>query len=166
MAQAGIDKAILQADVKGMTTREAITDAIYRCILGIDSHDESLFASAMFSSPETHFTIAGGPITQGSEAILTYMREHIFPLTTLHQITNVRVVDLDEAKGTARISAHAVAHHYKPEDAYKPERLSFVTGAIYDIEVVRDDADQGLWKVKGWILHLLWTEGDQRIVFG
>jgi hypothetical protein len=126
-------------NIPDLTIREAVTDTIHRAILAIDTSNESLFRSSLLDSSESYFSVTGGATIQSSSAIHDYMRAKIYPLTTLHQITNIRVYDINEQQGTAKVSASAVAHHYRPEDAFKPQRLGFVIAGIYDVEAVRDE---------------------------
>jgi len=150
--------------LSGLTPREAVIDALHRSILGIDSSDEAMYKSSLYDSPETSFKIGdSGNTIQGAAAISEYIITKIFPLTTLHQISNVRV-DLKDGADTARLTANAVAHHYRPEDAFKPERLSYVSGGQYDVGLVRDK--DGLWKIKDWTLKMTWSEGDSAVIFG
>ncbi|KIW06829.1 uncharacterized protein PV09_02509 [Verruconis gallopava] len=154
--------------ITGLSPRDAVIDALHRSILAIDSGDVALFQTCMFNSPETTFKIVGGRTVQGSKAIEEHMVNTILPLSTLHSVTNIRVSfpnsNPEEAK-EARLTANAIAYHYRPEDAFKPEHLSFTTGGMYDIEMLKDESD-GLWKAKTWTLKLNWTEGDRAAIFG
>ena len=152
-------------NIDGLTTREAITDCIYRCILAVDTSDETLYDSSYFNSPDALFELAGQMKIQGSEAIRKHLVSHIFNITTLHHVTNLRVFDIDEIEGTAKVACYAMAYHQRPEDAFKSIKPAFVRGARYEIEVAKDN-DDGLWKVKTWTIRPHWTDGDRNYVLG
>jgi hypothetical protein len=101
---------------------------------------------------------------QGFKAIKEYMTQKIMPLTTTHFITNVRV-SLKDGADTASLTAHAMAYHIRPEDAFQPENKSFTTAGLYFVDLVKDSKD-GLWKIKKWTLKLKWTEGDRSVITG
>ena len=95
---------------------------------------------------------------------IKYITESVFKLTTFHHLGVPRVYDIDDAKGTAKLTANAVAYHYKNEEALKGNGQRFVDGGYYELDLVKDKND-GLWKIMKWIIHLHWTEGDQQAVF-
>ncbi|KAL6245440.1 hypothetical protein RBB50_007439 [Rhinocladiella similis] len=146
-----------------LTPREAVADALHRCVLGLDNNDPALFESS-YVKDETA-TFAAGPMTiKGWDAINESMTK-LFSLVTTHYITNIRV----EFKGadntnTASMSAHAIAYHVRPDDAYKAEDTSYTAGCLYFIDLVKDDTD-GLWKIKKWEVKIQWTTGDRTILY-
>jgi hypothetical protein len=145
-----------------LSPREAVADALYRCVTGIDDHDQAVFESACLKSDDISFA-AGERVVKGWDAINEYISTKIMTLKTLHCITNVRV----NLKGpdTAYMTAHAIAYHYNTEDAFKPEGKPFTTAGLYFIDVVRDASD-GLWKINHWQLKLKWTDGDRAVITG
>jgi SnoaL-like domain len=144
-----------------LSPREAVADALHRCITGTDDNDRALFESGMLKDKDTAFIIAGTDRGfQGYDAIAEYMFTKVLPIPTTHLVTGVRV-DLKDDQ-TAYVTAHAVAYHWKPEDAFTAEGKPFTTGGMYYIDVVKDS--DGLWKVKKWTLKINWTEGDRAII--
>jgi hypothetical protein len=140
----------------GLGPREAVADALHRCILGLDSNDRDLFESACVKD-ESATIIAGPETIQGWRAISESM-SRVFLLNTTHSITNIRV-ELEDGADTAFMTAHAIAYHVRPDDAYKPEDTSYTAGCLYFIDLVKDDTD-GLWKIKKWVIKIQWTSGD------
>lgn len=145
-----------------LSPREAVVDALNRCILGIDSNDQDMFESACLKD-ETAAVIAGPNTIQGWSAINESM-SRVFLLVTTHLITNIRV-ELKEAANTASMTANAVAYHVRPDDAFKPEDTSYTAGCLYFIDLVKDTTD-GLWKIKKWEIKVQWTSGDRAVLYG
>lgn len=143
-----------------LSPREAVIDALHRCVLGLDSNDRALFESACVKDESMTF-VAGPDTVQGWSAINERMTR-AFSLVTMLVITNTRV-ELKEGANTAYLTAHAVAYHVPPGDAYKPEDISYTAGCLYFIDLVKDDTD-GLWKMKKWVVKIQWTSGDMAIV--
>ena len=142
--------------------REAVADALHRCILGLDSNDRDLFESACLKD-ESATVIAGPNTIQGWSAINDFM-SRVFQLVTTHFITNIRV-ELKDVANTASMTAHAIAYHVRPDDAFKPENTSYTAGCLYVIDLVKDNTD-GLWKIKKWEIKIQWTYGDIAVVHG
>jgi hypothetical protein len=65
-----------------LTPREAIADALHRCLLGIDSNDHALFASACLQTPDLTFTGAGYTL-EGWKALDDFAAV-LFNRTTMH----------------------------------------------------------------------------------
>jgi len=145
-----------------LTSREAVADTLYRCILGIDTNDRDLFESACLKEEST--TVVAGPNTiQGWNAISQYM-SRVFLVVTTHYITNIRV-ELKDNANAAFMTAHAIAYHIRPDDAFKPEDTSYTVGGLYFIDLVKDSTD-GWWKIKRWEMKIQWTSGDKAVLHG
>lgn len=144
----------------GLSPREAVADALQRCVLGFDSNDRDLVESAMIKDENSSFIIGLNTI-QGWSAINESL-SRIFRLVTTHFITNVRV-ELEDGADTAFLSAHAIAHHIRPDDAFKQEDTSYTSGCLYFIDLVKDSTD-GLWKIKKWVVKFLWSTGDREVI--
>lgn len=136
------DKALLP----NLTLREAITDTLHRCILGLDSNNRPLLESACLKSPDMTFTY--GP--SRNQATLTGwdainpMFDRVFSLITTHTVSNIRI-DLENDKAdTARMMAHVISYHVREKEAFVEADTSYTASSLYDIEVIRDDNDQGL----------------------
>ncbi|EME45936.1 hypothetical protein DOTSEDRAFT_32642 [Dothistroma septosporum NZE10] len=151
-----------QAFLTGLTPREAVADALHRCILGLDSNNHSLFESACVK--DSSMTIIAGPLKlEGWNAIDDYF-QRVFAVVTTHTISNVRV-ELKDGADTANMTAHAVSYHIRPDDALKPEDTSYTASCLYEIDLVRDAGD-GLWKIQTWDLKILWTTRDIKVLHG
>jgi hypothetical protein len=142
-----------------LTPREAVTDALHRAILGLDSNNRTLFASACLTTPEMQWH-GGGISVYGWDGI-SALFERVFSLITTHVVSNIRVVFVDEA--TARLTAHAVSYHVRPEDRESVEETSFTGWSLYDVELV---GEEGVWRIKTWRADVLRTVGDRAIVHG
>jgi hypothetical protein len=151
-----------RAALTALTPREAIADALHRCILGIDSNNQSLFESACLKNE--NMTIVAGPYNiEGWNAIKDFF-QRVFVLITTHNISNVRI-EVEDGAHTAFMTAHAISYHVRPEDAMKPEDTSYTASSLYEIDLVKDSGD-GLWKIKKWKMNMLWTTGDKAVLHG
>lgn len=143
-----------------ITPREAVADALHRCILGLDNNDRSLFESACLKD-EGMLVVAAGFTIQGWTAINDFM-SRLFSLVTTHFLTNIRV-QVNEGSNTAYMTAHVIAYHVRPNDAFVPGDTSYTAGCLYFIDLLKDDTD-GLWKIKKWEIKMQWTTGDRAIL--
>lgn len=148
--------------LSALSPREAVADALHRCILGLDTNNRDLFESACVKD-ESATVIAGPTTVQGWTAIKELM-SRVFQVVTTHFITNIRV-DLKDDADTASMSAHAIAYHVRPDDVYKPEDTSYTAGCLYFMDLVKDSSD-GLWKIKKWEIKIQWTTGDKAVLHG
>lgn len=143
-----------------LSPRDAVADALQRCILGLDTNDRDLFGSGCLMNES--MILAIGPTTvNGWKAICDTM-EPAFRVVTSHVISNIRI-NLEDGADTASMTAHAMSYHIKPEDALKPEDTSYTASSLYDIDLVKDKED-GLWKIKRWGFQILWTTGDRAVL--
>lgn len=144
-----------------LTPREAITDALYRAVIGLDANDLALFESAWVQGKDACFDL-NGTIFDGMEAICDNVFTLIGPLDTTHTISNVRV-DVKEGADAAFMTAYALAQHYRVGEGNDPASKRLLSGSIYFIDLTKDSSD-GLWKVKKWTMKIIWVEGDMSIV--
>lgn len=144
----------------GLTPREAVADALHRCILGIDSNDWVLFESACLLNEEMMW-IGGGFDVKGWSAIKELF-QRLFVINTTHTISNVRI-KLEENEVSASMTAHAISYHVRPADAFKPEDTSYTASSLYAIDLVKG-VDDGLWRIKKWEAKVLWTTGDRAVL--
>ncbi|ETN42439.1 uncharacterized protein HMPREF1541_01594 [Cyphellophora europaea CBS 101466] len=144
-----------------LTPREAVADALHRCVLGLDTNDRDLFESACLKD-ETATVLAGPDTIYGWDAINALM-SRVFLVVTTHFITNIRVELKDTT--TAFMTAHAIAYHVRPDDVYKPADTSYTAACLYFMDLVKDDTD-GLWKIKRWEIKIQWTSGDRAVLHG
>ena len=150
------------ATLTALSPREAVADALHRCVLGIDSNNRDLFESGCLKNES--MTVVAAPITiEGWTAISEFFLK-VFVLVTTHVISNIRI-ELKDSADTASMTAHAVAYHVRPDDALKPEDTSYTASCLYFIDLVKDSND-GLWKIKKWEIKILWTTGDRAVLYG
>ncbi|KAH6642911.1 hypothetical protein C7974DRAFT_112709 [Boeremia exigua] len=140
--------------------REAIADALHRCILGIDSNNQPLFESACLKTEEMTWTGNGFNI-QGWTAIKALF-DRLFVLVTTHTISGIRV-EVEDGASEAVLTAHAMSYHVRPEDAFIKEDTSYTASSLYTLGLVKDVGD-GLWKIKRWEAEVLWTTGDRGVL--
>ncbi|CAD6586383.1 MAG: hypothetical protein ASARMPRED_002521 [Alectoria sarmentosa] len=153
--------------LSSLNVREAITDAIYRCVLGLDTDDQALFDSAF--TPDASFDL-NGTVMSGLDAIHTGCYDTVSKLDTTHFISNVRVNvrggdDDGDSTTTASMTASALAQHYRRKQGTEAGATRLLTGSLYFLDLVKDGED-GLWKIKHWRLQLVWTEGDWGVMTG
>lgn len=105
-----VTMATLAANLS-LSDREAIPDALYRSIIGLDSNDKTIFESAWHQ--DAQFIFDGTPPIEGLAAILDTTFQLIgVGLDTTHMVSNVRI-DLKDGADTAKMTAHALAQHYR-----------------------------------------------------
>lgn len=146
----------------GLSPREAITDAMYRVIIGLDTNNLELFDSGWVANGADASFEMNGNVVASLDAIHDNMFKVIGPLDTTHFINNVRVEYKDGAD-TAYLTASALAQHFGAGEGLAPEAKRLLSGSMYFIDLVKDEGD-GLWKVKKWAMKLIWKEGDMNIV--
>ncbi|KAL3488400.1 SnoaL-like domain-containing protein [Aspergillus germanicus] len=146
----------------GLTRREAITDAITRFLVGLDTSNKSLFESSFTSTAS--LTINGNTI-EGLDAIITECYDVIGKLDTTHFLTNVRI-HVDEGGRTAGVTASALSQHYRAGEGLVGGKEALLVGSLYWVEVVRDEAEgdndgEGeFWKIQHFTLKSTWAEGE------
>lgn len=141
--------------------REAITDALYRGVLGFDTADATLFDSAF--TPDASFDI-NGDIMQGLDTIHAKCYDPISKLDTTHFVTNVRVHVLDGG-AKASMTASALSQHFLPDQGMVPAAARLLAGGLYNLDLIKDETD-GLWKITHWKLKSTWAEGDWAVFTG
>lgn len=77
-------------------------------------------------------------------------------------LSNIRV-DVKEGADTASLVAYALAQHCPPGRGKEPDGPKYLTGGEYWIDLVRDESD-GLWKIKKWVLDIVWRQGDASVM--
>lgn len=146
-----------------LSPREAVADALHRCVLGIDSNNRDLFESGCLKTES--MTVVAGPTTiEGWTAISEFFRK-VFVLVTTHVTSNMRIELKEDGADTASMTAHALAYHVRPDDALRPEDTSYTASCLYFIDLVKD-GDDGLWKIKKWEIKIQWTTGDAAVLYG
>ncbi|OAK96658.1 hypothetical protein IQ06DRAFT_359004 [Phaeosphaeriaceae sp. SRC1lsM3a] len=123
------------ATLTALTPREAVADALYRCLIGIDSNNIDLFESACLQTED--MTVVAGPIDiKGWTAIREFF-QRVFTLMTTHITSNIRI-ELENGGNTASMTAHAIAYHIRPEDALKREDTSYTGSCLYHLDLVKN----------------------------
>jgi hypothetical protein len=145
----------------GLTPREAIADALYRCVVGLDTNNRELFMSGCVKDDSIKIVVDSMAV-EGWTAVNEFIKG-AFVVVTSHTISNIRV-ELSGAD-TASMTASAISYHIRPEDALKPEDTSYTASSLYNIDLVKDSKD-GLWKIKTWNFKILWTTGDRAVLHG
>jgi hypothetical protein len=148
------------ATLTALTPREAVADALYRAVLGIDSNNRELFESACLK--DESMTFSAGQFNLKGWSQISDLFVTLSKVVTTHITSNIRVEVKDD---TASMTASAVAYHVKEDEAFKPEDTSYTAYNLYDIDLVKDD-DDGLWKIKRWEIKALWTTGHASVVYG
>ncbi|RAH53822.1 hypothetical protein BO85DRAFT_380797 [Aspergillus piperis CBS 112811] len=138
-------------------TREDIIDALDRAILGLDTADSRLFDSALF--PDSTFDLHG-TVMSGLPNIHKDCYDNISKMDTTHILSNIRVsmVEGDECK--VKLTASALAQHYRPGEGKVNDTSRLLGGGLYYCDVEKDVAGDELWKLRNWVVKLTWTEGD------
>lgn len=146
------------------TQHESIVDALYRCIIGLDTNDEAMFVSAWSQTTEPSYEMLG-TTTTGLEALKTDLFGRVSGLDTHHNLSNVRV-DVRDGN-VASMTANAIAQHHRLGEGVDPEKKGFMSGATYFVDVVREGSDgqwNGPWRIKKWVMKIAWLEGDRSVM--
>lgn len=144
-----------------LSSRDAIADTLYRCVLGLDTSDPALFDSA-FTSTAT-FSI-NGKVSSGLPAIHTDCFDVISKLDTTHFVTNIRI-NIDDSGVKAAATASSLAQHYSGGKGLEPDQPRLLTGAQYYADLVKDEGS-GLWKIEVFKMTTSWAEGDWAVING
>lgn len=145
-----------------LTPREAITDTLYRLLIGMDRYDAAMFDSAMCEDVVWELKFGETTITSGLPEVRVAALDRVGPLDTTHMASNIRVDVKDGAK-TATLSAYMIGQHCPPGEGKNPEGRKFLGGGEYFLDVVKDEKD-GLWKTKKWVTENLWVQGDISVI--
>ncbi|KAL4782110.1 hypothetical protein BJX76DRAFT_369398 [Aspergillus varians] len=138
-----------------LTGREAITDAIYRCVLAFDTNDLALLKSSFTN--DAVFDL-NGKIMDGFDAIVTECYDSISKMDTTHFLSNMRVNVLDGGE-KSEMTCSALAQHYRGGEGMKAGAVPVLVGGLYWIRLVRDGEDE-LWKIEHFKLRSTWGQGD------
>ncbi|KAK5685686.1 hypothetical protein LTR17_027011 [Elasticomyces elasticus] len=159
-------------NLTGLTTREAITDAVYRCTLAFDTGDAKLLESAttddaivnlngiMLARPVASLLAIG---ISGLDDIRTKVLGSVGKLDTTHLATNLRIDIKSESE--AYVTTSFLAQHYRQGEGRNPAATRFLVGGMYFIDMIKDEKD-GLWKSKHWKVQITWNEGDGSVMPG
>jgi len=155
--------------LSGLSTREAIADVLYRAVIGFDSNDIPIFESAFGGEDVTMIMQLreGGEKTElhGLSKIRALSLDHVGTLDTTHMISNIRI-DLGEAGNdatTASLTCYALSQHCPEGRGKEPDGPKYLVGGEYAMDVEKDGAS-GQWKIKKWVLEVIWRQGDRSIM--
>lgn len=143
-----------------LTEREAITDALYRALIGFDTYDVSIFNSAWIGQ-DVVFQL-NDTVYNGLDAIRTQLLDFAGPLDTMHMTSNIRV-DVKDGASTASLTAYAQNQHCLPGTGADPNSPKFLAASTYSLDLVKDKKD-GVWKIEKWIMKVVWTQGDNSVM--
>lgn len=152
----------LPSSLSSLSPREAITDALYRAISGFDHNDVSMFNSAFISSEEDVIFDLSGTMFNGLESIRKGLLDFVGPMDTTHLISNVRV-DLKDGEKKGRLGCYALAQHCEPGKGAEVDGKKYLAASEYWIDLVQDEKD-GSWKIKTWVMKIIWTQGDASVL--
>ena len=148
-----------------LNTKEAITDALYRAVIGFDHNDISIFDST-FAGEDVLFELNLGVnekrTINGLSALKAQVLGRVGPMDTTHMISNIRV-NHKEGEDTASMTAYALAQHCPPGRGKEADGPKYITGGEYAIDLVKDHGD-GMWKIKKWVCEIIWTQGDHSVM--
>ncbi|TKW54892.1 hypothetical protein CTA1_5564 [Colletotrichum tanaceti] len=140
-----------------LNDREAVADALYRCVIGLDTNDAALFDSAFM--PNASFSI-NGQASQGIQAIHTNCFDVIAKLDTTHFLTNLRI-HIDSSK--AKLTCTALSQHFRGQKGLAPDQTYLMAGSLYWADLVKDG---DLWKIETVQMKSTWAEGDWGVMTG
>lgn len=144
-----------------LTGRDAIADALYRLVLGLDTNNKELFDSAFTQTAS--FTI-NERVSEGLPAIHTDCFDRISKMDTTHFLTNIRI-NIADSGTKATATASALAQHYPGGKGLAPNQARLLAGSLYYVDLVKDDASD-LWKVQDFKMEVSWKEGDSAVMTG
>ncbi|KAH8801792.1 hypothetical protein F5884DRAFT_807864 [Xylogone sp. PMI_703] len=146
--------------LSSLTPREAVADGLYRALLAFDRNDPTLLKSAI--AGEDILLKSGDREVTSLAVIEAELFAHIGSMDTTHTPSNIRI-DLKEGGKIASLTANAVAQHCPPGRGREPDGPKYLVGGEYQIELILDEVD-GLWKIRKWIMNVIWSQGDASIM--
>lgn len=159
MATTMTDMSLPPVLTPSLPVRDAIKDALYRFLTGMDTNDAALFDSAFTADAKWALNRRD---LDGLPAIHADCYDSVISqLDTTHYATNIRIHVADDEK-TATLSALYQAQHYRGGRGKVGGATSFVTGGQYWMQLVKEE--EGLWKIKVFKMRSIWSEGDVTIM--
>lgn len=144
--------------ITGLSDREAVHDTLCRCLEAFDTNNKELFLTSFEISDEAILDLNGTEI-KGADAIINQVFTPVGAMDTTHVMSSERIyIDGD----TARVTATAIANHFRPGEGLDPSTKGYLAGSTY--EVTLSKAADGLWRIKLWKLHIKWTSGDRSVM--
>ncbi|KAI9732029.1 MAG: hypothetical protein M1818_007624 [Claussenomyces sp. TS43310] len=150
----------LPSALPSLSVREAIADALYRGVVGLDTANDALFDSAFTQDAVLDIN---SMVMNGLSAIHTGCYDTIAKLDTTHFITNVRV-NVKDGESKASMTASALAQHYRHGQGLESGAVHLLTGGLYYLDLMKDE--DGLWKATNFKMRSTWAEGDRTVATG
>jgi hypothetical protein len=152
-----------------MTGREAVIDALYRCVMAFDTGDTALFDSSFM--PDGVFEVNGRAMTGLPEIHATGLAL-ILSVDTTHLVSNVRVhmrtgtIEAGDVKeeNEASLTATVLSQHFAGSKGMELDQKNLMSGSLYRAELTRDI--DGLWKFRHLLIKSTWVQGDYSVVGG
>lgn len=138
-----------------LSGREAVADALYRCVYAFDTADDELLKSSL--AIDAVFDLKG-TIFDGFDAIYSQCYSLVSKMDTTHFVTNLRI-NITEEDSKAQLTCTSLAQHFNDGEGLKAGSDFKLNGGFYYMDLVKDSGD-GLWKIKHWTLRSVWREGD------
>ena len=150
-----------QVQLRGLTEREAVMDAVFRFVQGLDDANQSLLSSAFMHDAVLDL---GGTTDigttfgthKGHAAVVDFLTANVANgMDTMHNVSNFRV---DINGDRASLTAYAIAQHYRPGEAVRPlDSKWLLMGNRYVSTLRKED---GLWKIEYFLINTHWCDGD------
>ncbi|TVY19131.1 hypothetical protein LARI1_G004873, partial [Lachnellula arida] len=149
-----------------LTGREAVIDALHRCVLAFDTNDTALFDSSFM--PDGVLEINGRAM-EGLPAIHATGLALVFSVDTTHLMSNVRVhmktgAAAEENEKEASLTATGLSQHFAGGKGMEPGQKNLLGGSLYRGELTRDV--DGLWRFRHLLIKSTWVQGDYSVVGG
>jgi hypothetical protein len=150
--------------LSSLVEREAITEVIYRALIACDRYDTATFNTA-WAGEDVVFEIHDDEkrVLPNLTLIRTHILDKVGPMDTTHNLSLVRV-DVKDGADTASLTATSLAQHCPPGKGRDPEGPKYTVGGQYSVDLIKDEA--GEWKVKKWVLNVIWSQGDPSVMHG
>lgn len=85
-------------------------------------------------------------------------------LWILHTILVWVRVDVRDGADTAALTATSLAQHSPPGRGREPGGPKYTVGGQYSVDLIKNKS--GEWKVKKWVLNVIWDQGDASMMKG
>lgn len=126
-----------------------------RALAGVDNNDLALSESA--STSDATIEIIGRPPFNIDDYHTKHF-PHVGAMTTHHTLSNVRV---DHVPGTkvASLTANGLNQHFRKGEGVEPGAKNLLAGVRYAIDLVKEEGEEGLWRMQKWAMEVVWREG-------
>lgn len=80
-------------------------------------------------------------------------------------LANVRVNYVPGAK-TASLTANGQNQHFRRGEGSQDGAKNLLAGVRYVVDLVKDEGEQGLWRMSKWGMEVVWHQGDYSVMQG